>query len=136
MKFTPYLNFKGDCKEAFEFYAKTFGGTIDAMMPFEGTPAAEHVPPDQQSQIMHACLSVGDQTLMASDCFGGMYQKPSGMSVSIHFDTADEGRRVFDALAQGGEIVMPFEPTFWSSGFGMVTDRFGTPWMINCQPAG
>ena len=136
MKFTPYLNFGGNCREAFEFYAQTFGGKVEAMMPFEGTPAAEHVPADQRNQIMHACLSIGDATLMASDCFGGMYEKPKGMSVSIHFKDAAEGRRVFDALSQGGEVVMPFEPTFWSAGFGMVNDRFGTPWMINCEPAG
>lgn len=145
MQFVPYLNFDGNCAEAMAFYAQLFGGQIVAqstfgeMPPQAGMPA---LPAAVQSRLMHASLQVGEQTLMASDTLpavpgldseacGGGYCKPQGMWVSIGVETEAEGRRVFDGLAEGGEVSMPFSPTFWSAGFGMVCDRFGTPWMVN-----
>ena len=81
MKINPYLNFNGDCEEAFKFYEKTLGGKIEAMMPHGETPAAEHVPKEWHSKIMHACLIVDDIMLMASDAPPGMYNKPQGLYV-------------------------------------------------------
>lgn len=145
MQFTPYLHFDGNCAEAFAFYAGLFGGTIVYQGSFGEMPAQPGMPPlpgSARQRVMHAHLQVGAQSLMASDalpaapgqdpatCAGG-YRKPQGLWVSIQVADAAEGRRVFDALTQGGVVAMPFAKTFWSEGFGMVTDRFGTPWMVN-----
>ncbi|MBP6018393.1 MAG: VOC family protein [Burkholderiaceae bacterium] len=143
MQFTPYLNFDGNCAEAFAFYAKLFGGTIVYQGTFGEVPASENMPPIPESakdRIMHVQLQVKEQSLMGSDAMpgadaacGGGYQPPQGLWVSIHATDVAEGRHLFDALAQGGQSVMPFEATFWSPGFGMVKDRFGTPWMVNVR---
>ena len=130
---SPYLFFSGNCKEAFEAYERIFGGRIDTMMPHAGTPAEEHVPPEWRDKIMHAHMTIGEQALMASDAPPAHSAKPQGFSVSLTFRDVNEGRRVFDALAEGGNVTMPFSPTFWAKGFGMTVDRFGTPWMINCD---
>jgi PhnB protein len=98
-----------------------------------GTPAAEHAPPEWQSEIMHARLSIGDQVLMASDS-PPQYQAPmKGFSVSLNVDSIAEAERIFAAFAEGGTVGMPLQQTFWATRFGMLTDRFGTPWMINCE---
>ena len=94
------------------------------------SPACDSVPKEKHHTIVHACLDLGSMLLMASDDAMG-YRKPQGFSVSLGVKSIAEGRRVFDALADGGDILMPFGETFWSPGFGMVTDRFGTPWMVN-----
>ncbi|MBS0506090.1 MAG: VOC family protein [Proteobacteria bacterium] len=145
MQFTPYLNFDGNCAEAFAFYAKLFGGSIVYQGRFGELPAEPGMPPlpeAAKNRIMHVHLQVGAQSLMASDTMpvapgqdpdscGGGYRKPQGLWVSIQVADVAEGQRVFDGLAQGGTVAMPFGKTFWSPGFGMVTDRFGTPWMVN-----
>ena len=133
MQATPYLNFNGNCREAFEYYAEVLGGKIEAMMTYGDSPAAGDTSPDQEDYIMHAYLVAGDVVLMASDVPPDMFQKAQGLYVSLHIDDPDEAERVFTALADGGEIKMPFEETFWARGFGMATDRFGTPWMVNCS---
>ena len=141
MQFAPYLNFDGTCAEAFAFYKDLFKGQIVHSSTFGEIPPAENMPPmppEANSRIMHVHLQVGQQALMGSDtmpgaaetCAGG-YVKPQGLWVSIGVADAAEGKRVFDALAQDGQVAMPFDETFWSPGFGMVTDRFGTPWMVN-----
>ena len=134
MKFVNYLFFDGNCEEAFRYYQKHLGGEIEAMLPHEGTPAEEHVPAEWKKKIMHACLVVGDQMLMASDSPPEYRQKMQGFRVSIHVDDPKEAERIFNAFADGGTIAMPFEETFWAKRFGMVDDRFGTPWMVNCPP--
>lgn len=134
MRVDPYLNFKGQCEEAFKLYEKVLGGKIEAMMTYGDSPAAEHTPPEISHWILHASLDIGDQRIMASDSPPDRYEKPQGLFVSLGFQDPAEGERVFNALAEGGTVHMPFEKTFWSSGFGMLVDRFGTPWMINCEP--
>ncbi len=138
MQFTPYLNFNGNCAEAFAFYKDLFKGTIVYQGTFGEMPEGPPIPPEARDQIMHIHLQVGQQALLGSDAFPGAgegcaggYVKPQGLWVSIGVESPDEGRRVFDALAQDGKVAMPFDKTFWSPGFGMVTDRFGTPWMVN-----
>jgi PhnB protein len=128
----PYLFFDGNCEEAFNFYAKLFGGKINAMMPHEGTPAESSVPPEWKKKIIHACMSIGETMLMASDAPPAHSQKPQGFSVHVGVDSAAEAERIFSALEQGGKVSMPLQPTFWAERFGMLIDRFGTPWMINC----
>jgi PhnB protein len=133
MQVSPYIFFNGNCKEAFETYAKILGAEIEAMMPHAGTPAEQSVPSEWGEKIMHACMVVDGQRIMASDDPGMGSNKPRGFYVSLRYKDVDEGKRIFDALAEGGSVVMPFSPTFWSRGFGMVTDRFDIPWMINCD---
>jgi PhnB protein len=133
MDFTPYLNFNGTCAEAFKFYERVLGGQIEFMQTHAESPMKEHVPPDWQDKVIHVCLNVGGKRIMGSDAPRELYAPAQGMYVSVHVETVPQGKQLFEALAQGGKVTMPFAETFWSPGFGMVTDRFGTPWMINSQ---
>jgi PhnB protein len=136
MQLNPYLVFNGQCEAAFQFYEQCLGGKIVAMHKFEGSPMAAGVPSDWGGKVMHVSLQVGDQVLMGSDASGEHYEKPQGFSISLGFKNTTEGERIFKALAEKGTVHMPFQKTFWSEGFGMLADRFGIPWMINCQAAG
>jgi PhnB protein len=134
MQLNPYLVFDGRCEQAFKFYAKVLHGEIAAMLPHEGTPAEAHVPAEWKKKIMHARLTVGGQVLMGSDAppdryDGGM----KGFSVTLGVDEPKEADRIFNALAEKGKVTMPIQETFWARRFGMLTDQFGTPWMINCE---
>lgn len=132
MSFNAYLSFSGNCAEAFAFYAKTFNGKINAMMSHRETPAAEQTPPEWQDKIIHACMTLNGTDLMGGDVPPQMYQPMTGFSVNIVMPTAAEAERVFAALSDGGTVQMPMEETFWAERFGMATDRFGVPWMVNC----
>ncbi len=134
MNINPYLSFNGQCEAAFRFYEKALGGKLE-IMTHGNSPACDHVPAEWHSKVMHACLTVGDQLLMGSDS-PPEYQEPlSGFSVSLHFKDVAEGEHMFNTLAEGGAVRMPFAETFWAAGFGMLTDQFGVPWMINCEKA-
>jgi len=135
MQVNTYLNFNGQCEEAFRFYEKVFGGKIDAMIPHEGTPAAEHVPAAWLKKIMHAHLVAGNVVLMGSDVPPERYSQPKGFAVALHTKQVSEGERIFHALAEGGNVGMPMQETFWAVKFGMLVDRFGMPWMVNCEKA-
>lgn len=137
MKFVPYLSFDGRCREAFEFYAKVLDGKISAMLSHGETPAGEHVSNEWQDKIINAHLIAGDQELMGADSPPEMGNATKeGFSISIQIDDEKDAERIFNAFADGGAVTMPFEPTFWAKKFGMVTDKYGTPWMINCGMAG
>ena len=133
MQVSPYLFFNGTCEEAFKFYAKTLGGKIDGMMPHKGSPAEAHVPPEWHSKIMHARLILDDKVIMASDAPPGHYNKPQGFSISYTVKNPADAERIFRALSENGTINMPMEETFWALRFGMCVDRFGIPWMVNCD---
>lgn len=128
-----YLGFDGNCAEAMQFYAKELGGKITMMMTFGESPMKDQVPPDAAKRIMHASVQIGDRLLMASDTFPGQpYEGVKGMSLAITYDSVAEATRIVDVLAsKGGKITMPLEETFWVEAFAAVTDRFGTPWLIN-----
>lgn len=136
MRVNPYLLFNGRCQEAFTFYAECLGGKIEAMLPHAGTPAEGHVPPEWREKIMHARLSLGDDVLMGSDAPPGHFEQPKGFSVTIQLGDPAEADRIFQRLSEGARVTMPIQQTFWATRFGMLVDRFGTPWMVNCQPAG
>lgn len=128
---TNYLFFNGNCADAMKFYQKTLGGKLDLLKGAD-TPAAAQLPPGFGDRIMHARLVTDQGTLMASDVGpNDKYDGMQGFSVSIAYSTAAEAQRVFDALATGGKVNAPIGKTFWAEAFGMVVDRFGTPWMIN-----
>jgi PhnB protein len=133
MQLNPYLHFDGDCATAFKFYAGVFGARDLTMMTHRGSPAEAQTPPEWQDKIMHARMTIGGQMLMGSDSPPGHFRKPQGFTVSVGIDDPVEGERIFNALAEAGVIGMPFQQTFWAAGFGMVTDQFGVPWMVNCE---
>jgi PhnB protein len=133
VQLNPYLTFGGQCEAAFKFYAKVLGGEIVAMMPHEGSPMAEHVPPEWRDKIMHARLIVGAEVLMGSDAPPDRYEQMKGFSVTLGIADPGEAERVFHALAANGTVCMPIAETFWAVRFGMLVDQFGTPWMINCE---
>ncbi|MBV8778777.1 MAG: VOC family protein [Alphaproteobacteria bacterium] len=133
MKLNPYLTFTGQCETAFKFYEKVLGGKIDAMMTAEGTPMEQHVAPDWRKKIMHARLTVGGTVLMGSDAPPDRAEPMKGITVTLNIDEPAEADRVFQALSEKGSVGMPIQETFWAHRFGMVTDQFGTPWMINCE---
>lgn len=127
-----HLHFKGDCSEAFKFYAATFGGRIVFSMTYGEAPGAEQAPPGTRDQIIHARLDFGSDALLGCDVPADRYEKPQGFNVMAHADKPGEAERLFRVLSEGGAIVMPIQETFWAYRFGMCTDRFGTPWMVNC----
>ena len=134
MRLNPYLRFDGQCADAFRFYERVLGGTIEMMMRYGESPMADQVPPEDRDRIMHCSLAVGSATLMGAD--GPPTDAISnGSAVMLGVDTPEEAERVFAALSEGGTSQMPMQQTFWSVRFGMVTDRFGTPWMVNCEQA-
>ncbi len=135
MQLSPYLLFDGNCEEAFKFYEQCFGAKIEALTQAQETPAAKQFPAEWQKKIIHGRLVIGDQILLASDAPPGRYRKPQGFSVSLDIQTSEEADRVFNALANGGDVTMPIAETFWAQRFGMVNDRFGIPWMVNCMKA-
>jgi len=135
VQISPYLSFNGCCAEAFAFYAKALGGSVTHSQTFADSPMKDDVPTDWQHKIMHATLVVGSQLIYGADPPPAHYTRPQGFSVSISLASAEEGERVFTALADGGDVRMPFSKTFWSPGFGMVVDRFGIAWMVNCDLA-
>jgi PhnB protein len=133
MQSNTYLNFNGNCEEAFKFYEKCFGAKIEASMTHEGSPAEANTPPEWRKKILHARLKIGDTVIMASDSPPGYYSKPQGFSVSLGLDTAKDAERVFKEMSQGGEVRMAMAPSFFAVRFGMVTDRFGIPWIVICE---
>ena len=135
MQLNSYLVFDGSAEAAFNFYQQSLGGKIVAMFKHADTPAAAHVPADWQDKIMHIALQTGNNVLMGSDAPPDHYKKPQGFSVNIQIQDVAEAERVFAALSEGAKVTMPIQQTFWAARFGMLTDRFGVPWMINCEGA-
>lgn len=130
MRIVPYLNFNGDCREAFTFYHEVLGGDIEAMIDHTQMPM-EGAGPEWNDKILHARLVVGDQVLMGSDSPPDWYAPPQSMYVSLQVNSVPDAERIFASLADGGSIQMPLEEQPWAHRFGMLTDRFGIPWMVN-----
>jgi PhnB protein len=131
MPVIPYIHFSGDCAEAMTFYATVLGAPPPVMMRYRDTPDPDPTMKDSDL-VMHCEIQTAGGALMASDFPPGMTgERQQGMSVMYGVASAAEGRRVFDQLSSGGgSTIMDYGPTFWSTGFGMVKDRFGTHWMI------
>ena len=138
MKIVTSLSFAGNCREAFEFYARVLGGKITAAMRYGDAPPEIGMPAEMNDWLMHCWLEVGDQALMGSDMHSDWATKinepKNGFDVTFHTGDTAEGRRVFKALSEGGKVGMAFAETFWSPGYGSLTDRFGIPWMVNVVP--
>ena len=136
MQVEPYLTFAGNCEEALKFYEQALGGKIAEVHRYAGSPMDNaQLPAEYKNKVMHAKFNAGTTRFMASD---GMPGQPApaysgfAMSVNIPKDAA-RGKQVFDALAAGGQVTMPFSKQFWGASFGMATDKFGVPWMVNCD---
>ena len=132
----PYIHFDGQCAEALTTYAEIFHGTgLQSMRYADGPGAPDHW--KESDRIMHGQLTIGDGTFMASDYPPGVQgSPPAGFSVMQSTATVAEAQRVFDLLAQGGAVIDPIKPSFFSPAFGMVRDRFGTAWIISAMPSG
>jgi PhnB protein len=126
------LSFDGQCQAALEFYERCLGGKIVYLMTYAQSPMAAEVPPEWGRKIYHATLSFGDQTLGAADAPPGSYRSPQGISLTLDIDAPAEADRLFEILSEKGTVQMPMQETFWARRFAVVTDQFGTPWMINC----
>jgi PhnB protein len=135
MQLSPYLNFNGQCATAFKFYEQALGGKIVMMQTHGESPMNDQVPADWRDMIIHARMTVGDSVLMGSDMPPSSHTVPQGFTVSISIASLSDAERIFNALAANGKVGMPFQKTFWSAGFGMAVDRFGIPWMVNCEQA-
>jgi PhnB protein len=133
MQMNPYLSFGGDCEEAFNFYEKCLDGKLGEIFRYAGTPVSEQVPADWQNKVMHGSLTIGEQVLMGADIAPDRYEKPQGFSLSLQIKSTTQAERIFQLLAKDGTVVMPLQKTFWAARFGMLVDRFGIPWMINCE---
>jgi PhnB protein len=140
MQIQPYLFFDGRCEEALDFYQKTLGAEVEMMMRFKDSPempsgegCAGGAAPDPD-KVMHACVRIGDTSVMASD--GSCAGKPEfkGFSLSLNAKDPAEAERLFAALGKGGQVQQPLIETFFSPRFGMVADRFGVSWMVVVLP--
>jgi PhnB protein len=132
MQLSPYLSFNGQCETAFKFYEQCLGGKIVTMLPHAGTPLEEQVPAEWRNKILHASLAVGNTVLMGADAPPEHFKGIKGFCVQIGMEDPQEAERIFHALAENGTVQMPIQKTFWATRFGMLVDRFGIPWMINC----
>lgn len=132
MRIVPYLTFDGQCRAAMTYYAEVLGGDPQ-FMTFGEAPEQCDDTVGMADRIMHAELTVAGQTIMGCDAPPRWLRKPQGFSVTLDAPGADEAERLYAALSEGGDISMPMAETFWALRFGAFTDRFGTPWMINCS---
>ncbi len=129
----PYLSFDGNCAEAMHFYEKTLGGTIKVMMSGSQVPVQDEMAAAFGDRILNSQLELpGGTMLYGGDCPTHMpYEGIKGVSLTLNFDTVEEGEEIFNKLADGGQVFMPYAPTFWAEKFGMVTDKFGVTWVVN-----
>ena len=132
MTVQPYITFAGRCEEALEFYKKTVGAEVTGLMRWKESQDKDMKgPPGYEEKVMNAAFRIGDTELMADDGMGEVPPQFKGMALAIEVADDAEAKRVFTALGEGGVVTMPLAKTFWTSSFGMLTDKFGVPWMVN-----
>ncbi|NBB21242.1 VOC family protein [Runella sp. CRIBMP] len=131
----PYLNFLGNTEEAFNFYKSVFGGEFVGLQRFKDTPEADKLSADDQDKIMHVALPIGSNTILmgtdALESMGHTLTLGNNLSLAIGAESKEEAEKIFHGLAEGGEVEMPLQDTFWGAYFGMTTDKFGIKWMVN-----
>jgi len=127
----PYISFKGNCREAIDFYKEAFGAQELFSQSYGESPMSDMGPADN---IMHATIKIGDtHIMMCDDPRPEAATTPSNISLAVGLDDTTTARTVFDKLADGGKVTMPLDKTFWAEAFGMLTDKFGINWMVNCD---
>jgi len=131
----PYLTFKGNCEEAFNFYKSVFGGEFPYIGRFKDMPSEHPIPDSEKEKLMHVSLPISKETILmgsdSSEAFGQATVIGNNFSISLNTESEDEAKKLFDALSEGGKLTMPLEKTFWNALFGMFTDKFGINWMVN-----
>jgi PhnB protein len=136
MDIDVYLTFNGNCEAALQFYAQCLGGKVSELHRYAGSPMDNaQLPAEWKNRVMHGSVEAQGRRILASDGGPGQpFKGYNGFSVTLNMakDTK-QAEQAFNALAAGGQIQMPFQKTFWSPGFGMLTDKFGVPWMVNCS---
>jgi len=130
MRLNAHLSFNGNCEAAFRFYEQCLSGKIAFMLTYAESPMAE-VSEDWRNKVLHVHLDVGNDVITGADAWPVDTCPPKGFTMALHFNDTAETVRVFNALSEAGTITMPLQKTFWTPHFGMLTDRFGIPWMIN-----
>lgn len=131
LRITPYITFKGNCREAIEFYKSALGAEVSFVQTFGESPMPDMGAPQN---IMHSTLQIGDSTVMMSDDPNPQAAAGGGdISLAIGLNDPERAKEVFGNLAKGGSVIMALEKTFWAEAFGMLTDKFGVKWMINCD---
>ena len=132
MKVQAYVSFRGRCEEALEFYKKSAGAEVTGLMRWKESPDENmKSPPGYEEKVMNAVFRVGETELMADDGMGEKQAEFKGITLAIEVANDSEAKRIFAALGEGGMVTMPLVKTFWTSSFGMLTDKFGVPWMVN-----
>ena len=130
MKLYTYLNYGGNCREAFRFYEQHLGGKITMMMTHGEQPNPANVPADWKDAILHARINIGDTVLMGADIPPGRFQPMRSAYLTLLLTSNEEAERVYTLLSSGGEIFMPIEETLFAFRFAMLRDKFGTSWML------
>lgn len=131
MQITAHLSFDGKCEAAFLEYRRILGGTV-TLLKYGESPMAAQIDAQWHNRIVHASLKLGDFELAGDDALPHDYKKPQGFAVILSIDELAEANQIFLSLSEEGEVHLPFQETFWSAGFGVLVDRFGIPWEINC----
>ena len=136
MKVQAYITFSGRCEEALAFYKKAVGAEVTGLMRWKESPDKDMKgSPGFEEKIMNAAFRIGETQLMADDGMGDKTAEFKGMTLAIEVADDAEAKHVFTALGEGGKVTMPLMKTFWTSSFGMLTDKFGVPWMVNVAAA-
>ena len=133
MQVRPHLNFNGQCRAAFEYYARCLGGKVTFLLTWGESPMAGEMPSSIHAKVCHANFQMGDTTFSGSDCRPEQFQKPGGFALTINPRCFDQAEQIFAALSVGGTVQMPLQETFWAQRYGELVDQFGVPWMINCE---
>lgn len=131
MELTPYIMFDGTCEEALNFYANALDGKVVNLMRMGDMPGDNPMSDADKKRVMHSNFEAGSVKFMASDSMGQNVGKGGQVHLSLHFEDGDKQEKVFNALAQGGNITMPLQNTFWGATFGMLQDKYGINWMFN-----
>jgi PhnB protein len=126
------LNFNGECDAAFTLYQQCLGGTVTFRLAWGDSPMADQAPAEWRDKVLHATLQVGATAFSGADVLPSAYQRPRGFQVQLNLDDAEAAARIFSQFAEGGDVTVPLQQTFWAQRYGAVVDRFGIPWTINC----
>jgi PhnB protein len=135
MKLNAFLNYGGNCREAFQFYEKHLGGKINFLMTQGEAPGAKDIPAELKDKVIYTNMSIGGTELMGSDFNDPSFQPMRSAYLSLGVDSSEEAERIYALLSDGGEIFMPMQESFFAHRFAMLRDRFGTSWMIIHQRA-
>ncbi len=135
MKIHPHIVFNGSCRAAFEFYQRCLNGKIVTMITYGDSPMAGQTAPELRANILHATLVVDDRVIFGSDVAEDHYRPPQGFHLTVGTSDPNEAERLFRDLSEGGKVDMPLQQTFWALRFGVLTDRFGISWEVNCEGA-